>query len=65
MDPFSEMGPDVPSIWAKRLTRSSSIIQRTDWTSASGRRAGGSGRGAQRGNPGETTWWIFASYGTW
>ena len=39
---FSDTGPDVPSTWAKRLTRSSSIIQRTDWTSVPERGAAGS-----------------------
>jgi hypothetical protein len=31
---FSDTGPGVPSICANRLTRSSSIIQRTDWAPA-------------------------------
>src|SRR6516162_4336037 len=45
---FSETGPEVPSTWAKRLTRSSSIIQRTARTSLSVRRAGGSCSTARR-----------------
>ncbi len=39
-------GWGVPSDWAKKLTRSSSIIQRTATTSASSRRSGGSRRRA-------------------
>jgi len=38
---LSDTGPDVPSTWANRLTRSSSISQRTVWTSAPERRAAG------------------------
>ncbi len=39
---FSDTGVGVPTVCANRLTRSSSIIQRTSVTAASSRRAGGS-----------------------
>ncbi|BBQ84044.1 hypothetical protein WP3W18E02_25730 [Klebsiella sp. WP3-W18-ESBL-02] len=39
---LSEIGYGVPSCCAKKLTRSSSIIQRISFTSSSSRRAGGS-----------------------
>ena len=45
---FSETGPSVPRVWAKRLTRSSSSIQRTSATSAPERRAGGRAATASR-----------------
>src|ERR1700730_3663110 len=39
----SETGARVPRVWANRLTRSSSSIQRTSITSGSLRRGGGGG----------------------
>ena len=45
---FSDTGAAVPSAWAKRLTRSSSIIQRIACTSGPSRRAGGSACTAAR-----------------
>ena len=45
---FSDTGAAVPSVWANRLTRSSSIIQRIASTSGLARRAGGSACTASR-----------------
>jgi hypothetical protein len=45
---FSDTGPGVPRVWANRLTRSSSIIQRTARTSGSSRRAAGRSRTVSR-----------------
>ena len=47
---FSETGVGVPRVWAKKQTRSSSIIQRISSTSGSDRRAGRQLRPADRGS---------------